>query len=117
MKPKPTHAGVHRTEAILRTRISRTFTLVAALTALCASQDAVAQQVDRTVLPSPEPQPPVVTELSARDVSPPASFDVNAPQAAPNVVVVLLDDIGFGHSSACGGPTQTARLANRAARA
>src|SRR5438876_953162 len=95
MKPKPTHAGVHRTEAILKNRISRTFTLVAALTALCASQDAVAQQVDRTVLPIPEPQPPVVTELSAREVSPPARFDVKAPQGAPNVVVVLLDDIGF----------------------
>src|SRR5206468_2774215 len=88
MKPKPTHAGVHRTEVIMKYRISRTFTLVAALTALCASQDAVAQQVDRTVLPIPEPQPPVVTELSARDVSPPARFDVKAPQAAPNVVVV-----------------------------
>src|SRR6266566_8991146 len=87
MKPKPTHAGVHRTEAIMKYRISRTFTLVAALTALCASQDAVAQQVDRTVLPIPEPQPPVVTELSARDVSPPARFDVKAPQGAPNVVV------------------------------
>ena len=74
-------------EAILKYRISRTFTLVAALTALYASRDAVAQQVDRTVLPIPEPQPPVVTELSARDVSPPARFDVKAPQGAPNVVV------------------------------
>jgi len=83
-------------EAILKYRISRRFTLVAALTALYASRDAVAQQVDRTVLPIPEPQPPVVTELSARDVSPPARFDVKAPQGAPNVVVVLLDDIGFG---------------------
>src|SRR5205809_780798 len=115
MKPKPTHAGVHRTEAILKNRISRTFTLVAALTALCASQDAVAQQVDRTVLPIPEPQPPVVTELSARDVSPPARFDVKAPQGAPNVVVVLLDDIGFGQSSAFGGPIKMPTLDNLAA--
>src|SRR5438046_4306062 len=115
MKPKPTHAGVHRTEAIMKYRISRTFTLVAALTALCASQDAVAQQVDRTVLPIPEPQPPVVTELSARDVSPPARFDVKAPQGAPNVVVVLLDDIGFGQSSAFGGPIKMPTLDKLAA--
>src|SRR5438093_5846681 len=115
MKPKPTHAGVHRTEAIMKYRISRTFTLVAALTALCASQDAVAQQVDRTVLPIPEPQPPVVTELSARDVSPPARFDVKAPQGAPNVVVVLLDDIGFGQSSAFGGSIKMPTLDKLAA--
>ena len=99
----------------MKYRISRTFTLVAALTALCASQDAVAQQVDRTVLPIPEPQPPVVTELSARDVSPPARFDVKAPQGAPNVVVVLLDDIGFGQSSAFGGPIKMPTLDKLAA--
>jgi sulfatase-like protein len=102
-------------EAILKYRISRTFTLVAALTALYASRDAVAQQVDRTVLPIPEPQPPVVTELSARDVSPPARFDVKAPQGAPNVVVVLLDDIGFGQSSAFGGPIKMPTLDKLAA--
>ena len=29
------------------------------------------------------------------------------PEGAPNVVVVLLDDVGFGASSALGGPCQT----------
>jgi hypothetical protein len=57
------------------------------------SQDAL----DRTVLPIPEPQPPVITELDARNVKAPPLFKVTAPKGAPNVVIVLLDDMGFGH--------------------
>ena len=64
------------------------------------SQDAL----DRTVLPVPEPKPPVITELDARKVKAPPLFKVTAPKGAPNVVIVLLDDLGFGQSSAFGGP-------------
>src|SRR5690242_9063481 len=63
-----------------------------------------AQQIDRTVLPVPEPKPPTITELDARNAKAPPAFEVKAPNGAPNVVVVLLDDIGFGQSSAFGGP-------------
>src|SRR6266550_2090035 len=63
-----------------------------------------AQQINRTILPVPEPQPPTITELDARNAKAPPRFDVKAPKGAPNVVVVLLDDIGFGQSSAFGGP-------------
>ena len=63
-----------------------------------------AQQINRTLLPVPEPQPPTITELDARNAKPPPRFEVKAPKGAPNVVVVLLDDIGFGQSSAFGGP-------------
>jgi arylsulfatase len=60
--------------------------------------------VDRTVLPIKEPGNPAITELDARNASAPARFEVKAPANAPNVVIVLIDDIGFGHSSAFGGP-------------
>src|SRR5438477_13050096 len=63
-----------------------------------------AQKIDRTVLPVPEPQPPAITELDARNVKPPPRFEVKAPEGAPNVVIILLDDMGFGMSSAFGGP-------------
>src|SRR6202040_1491243 len=66
----------------------------------------LAQQINRTVLPVPEPQPPTITELDARKAKPPPRFEVKAPKGAPNVVVVLLDDIGFGQSSAFGGPAR-----------
>src|ERR1700748_3576520 len=63
-----------------------------------------AQQIDRSVLPVPEPQPPTITELDARNAKAPPRFEVKALKGAPNVVVVLLDDIGVGQSSAFGGP-------------
>jgi arylsulfatase len=60
--------------------------------------------LDRTVLPIPAPTTKPITELDARKAKAPARFEVKAPQGAPNVVIVLIDDIGFGHSSAFGGP-------------
>ncbi len=63
-----------------------------------------ADGLDRTVLPIPEPDYPAVTELDARNATAPPRFEVKAPKGAPNVVIVLLDDIGFGHSSPFGGP-------------
>ena len=74
-----------------------------------------AQQIERTVLPVPEPKPPTITELDARNAKAPPRFEVKAPKAAPNVVVVLLDDIGFGQPSAFGGPCKMPTLDKLAA--
>jgi len=60
--------------------------------------------LDRTTLPIKEPPVPVITELDARKATPPPRFEVKAPAKAPNVVIVLIDDQGFGTSSAFGGP-------------
>lgn len=76
---------------------------------------AVPGQLDRTVLPIKEPTYPVITELDARNAKAPARFEVKAPDQAPNVVIVLVDDIGFGHSSAFGGPIQMPTLEKLAA--
>ena len=59
---------------------------------------------DRTVLPIPEPQYPHSTVFDARNATPPPRFQVKAPDKAPNVLIVLIDDMGFGQSSAFGGP-------------
>jgi arylsulfatase A-like enzyme len=59
---------------------------------------------DRRVLPVAEPTYTPITELDARKATAPPRFEVKAPAGAPNVVIVLIDDIGFGHSSAFGGP-------------
>ena len=60
--------------------------------------------LDRSSLPIKEPTYPVITELDARKATAPARFEVKPPAKAPNVVVILIDDFGFGHSSAFGGP-------------
>jgi len=62
---------------------------------------------DRTVLPIPEPTPPTYTELDVRNATPPPRFEVKAPDGAPNVVVVLVDDLGFAGTSTFGGPVPT----------
>lgn len=72
--------------------------------------------IDRTVLPIHEPEPPVIETEDARDAKAPPRFAVTAPEGAPNVVIVLIDDIGFGHSSAFGGPIRMPTLEKMAGR-
>jgi arylsulfatase A-like enzyme len=64
-------------------------------------------KIDRTVLPVAEPKPPTYKELDARNAKPPPRFEVKAPKGAPNVVIVLIDDVGFGGPSTFGGPINT----------
>src|SRR5437773_9127585 len=74
-----------------------------------------AQQIDRTVLPVKEPTYPESTVLDVRDAKAPPRFEVKAPAKAPNVVIVLLDDVGFAASSAFGGPINMPTLDKLAA--
>lgn len=41
---------------------------------------------------------------------------MKAPAGAPNVVVIMFDDVGFGHTSTFGGPIQTPNLDKLAAK-
>jgi arylsulfatase A-like enzyme len=107
-------------DTALRTILSLTLALMllALTTAPVAAQGGAAQVVyptDRTVLPLPEPQYPHSTVLDARNATPPPRFEVKTPASAPNVLIVLIDDMGFGQSSAFGGPIHmptVERLAN-----
>jgi arylsulfatase len=73
-----------------------------------AAQDSASAKVvyptDRTILPIPEPKAPDITTFDARNATPPSRFVVKAPDGAPNVLIVLIDDMGFGMSEAFGGP-------------
>jgi arylsulfatase len=71
--------------------------------------------MDRTVLPIKEPIYSPITELDARKAKAPERFEVKAPENAPNVLIILIDDIGFGHSSAFGGPIYMPTLEKLAA--
>ena len=70
---------------------------------------AVAQvdTLDRSSLPIQPPPADPITELDARNVTAPPPFNVNAPAGAPNVVIVLIDDIGFGATEPFGGAIET----------
>ena len=99
--------------------------LVLAMTAApVAAQSAPATSIvaptDRTTLPIPEPQYPHITVLDVRNAPPPPPrFQAKAPDGAPNVLIVLIDDMGFGQSGAFGGPINmptVERLANNGVR-
>src|SRR5258708_6916400 len=66
---------------------------------------AYAQQIDRTQLPFPDTQYkyPGKVPLDARDAKFPPIKPLRPPEGSPNVVVILLDDIGFGAPSTFGG--------------
>ena len=73
--------------------------------------------VHRTVLPIPH-QPHVgLTTYDAKDpdTNYPPIRDLRPPRGAPNVLIVLLDDVGFGASNAFGGPCQTPNFEKLAA--
>src|SRR5262249_6739327 len=77
---------------------------------LSSPAQPAADKLDRTVLPILAPKRPVYKQLDARNVKAPAHFEVRAPASAPNVVIVLVDDLGFGGPSTFGGPISTPTL-------
>jgi arylsulfatase A-like enzyme len=72
----------------------------------------------RTILPIPDPQHVGLTTYDAKDPETkfPPIEPLRPPKGAPNVLIVLLDDVGFAASSAFGGAISTPtaeRLAKR----
>lgn len=65
----------------------------------------------RTHLPIPTSSRTGLITYDAKDpdTSYPPIQPVRPPDGAPNVLVILLDDVGFGASSAFGGPCSTPR--------
>jgi arylsulfatase A-like enzyme len=63
----------------------------------------------RSSLPIPDRPLPGLTTFDAKDpdTSYPPIEPLLPPDAAPNVLVILLDDVGFGASSTFGGPVDT----------
>ena len=81
--------------------------IATAVTQGIAPMAAAGETLDRTVLPIAPPKPPVYTQLDVRNAKPPPRFQVAAPEDAPNVLIVLVDDLGFAGTSAFGGPVPT----------
>ena len=108
---------------MIRRKIIGILTLVVTLLAGCVEADDGSQAaataapevsegsggwtVDRSVLPLAEPVYPTTSVLDVRNAEPPPRFEVKAPEGAPNVIVVLIDDLGFAGTSTFGGPVAT----------
>ncbi len=75
------------------------------------------QSKHRSHLPMPNTVRPSLITYDAKD--PDTKFppipQLRPPQGAPNVLIVLIDDAGFGSSSAFGGPCQTPTVEKLAA--
>lgn len=79
--------------------IASTFVLLATTSAFA--------QADRTVLPIPTPPFDGQIGESYLDSKPGTARPARAPQGAPNVLLIMTDDVGFAMSSAFGGPVPT----------
>src|SRR3954462_3378510 len=66
-------------------------------------------QIDRTHLPMPSASRTGLITYDAKDPDTkfPPIEQLRPPKGAPNVLVILLDDAGYGSSSAFGGTCQT----------
>ncbi len=74
--------------------------------------------ISRTILPIPDKARTGLITYDAKDpdTSYPPIRQLRPPPAAPNILVILIDDAGFGSSSAFGGPCQTPNAERLAAR-
>jgi len=66
-------------------------------------------KIQRSVLPIPDPPRSGLMLYDAKDPENkyPAITQLRPPKGAPNVLLILIDDAGFGSSSAFGGPCYT----------
>ena len=97
----------------MKTKLSILFLSLGIMMSCTTPQDnsknrvAGTYKMDRTILPIHPPTSEPITEMDARNVEKPDIFEVKAPEGAPNVVIVMIDDIGFGATSTFGGAIQT----------
>ena len=68
---------------------------------------AIGASAQEGVLPKPLPPFEGKIERTAKDSKPDFPKGVEAPKRAPNILLILTDDVGFGASSPFGGPVQT----------
>ena len=74
-------------------------------------------KIERSILPIPDRPHVGLTTYDAKDPDTkyPPIRELRPPAGAPNVLVILIDDAGFGSSSAFGGPCKTPNFEKLAA--
>ena len=84
-----------------------TSTLMGGLPLLISALVVATPLSAQEVLPRPEPPFHGKIGRTAKDSTPDFPKGVEAPKGAPNVLLILTDDVGFGASSTFGRPIQT----------
>ena len=77
-----------------------------------AGSQAAESAVSREILPLPAPEFKGKIGETYKDSVPDfgPAMPVAAPAGAPNVVLIVLDDVGYGQLSSYGGPIQTPNI-------
>src|SRR5215469_8827300 len=83
--------------------------LAVAVSVAFVSHASNAQTPGSTQEVLPQPEPPFKGKIgrTVKDSTPDFPKDVEAPKGAPNILLIMTDDVGFGASSTFGGPIQT----------
>ncbi|MFT3882914.1 MAG: arylsulfatase [Gemmatales bacterium] len=68
------------------------------------------KKVDGTQLPKPDPEFKGKIGKTYKDSTPNFPMPVKAPKGSPNVLLIMLDDVGFGMCSTFGGPVPTPHM-------
>jgi arylsulfatase len=97
------NGGVDRRQMLLGTT-----SIVAASTLASAAVSGEARAAEQEVV-LPKPEPPFHGKIGTTVRDSVADFPkgVEAPPGAPNILLIVTDDIGFGASSTFGGPIET----------
>ena len=82
----------------------------ASMLVIALSAMGIGASAQEVVLPKPQPPFQGVIGRTVKDSKPDFPKGVEAPQGAPNVLLILTDDVGFGASSPFGGPIATPNL-------
>ena len=83
---------------------------IGALSCECSAQTVQTSQPDRSVIPLAEPKFEGTIGQTYQDSTAAWPKLPAPPVGAPNVVLIMLDDVGFGQTSTFGGPIPTPEL-------
>jgi arylsulfatase len=104
---KSAHPSAEDRSAITRRRLLGSTSLLAVSAIASTTLPRAADAATSPVLPQPEPPFQGKIERTLKGSVPDFPKGVEAPAGAPNVLLILTDDVGFGASSTFGGPIQT----------
>src|SRR5262249_55464116 len=92
---------------INRRRLLGSRSVIAASAVTSATLPRTAASQTPSVLPPPQPPFQGKIERTVKGSTPDFPKSIEAPPGAPNVLLILTDDVGFGATSTFGGPIQT----------